>query len=67
MKAAIEDVSVKYAQECDETDDWQELKLFTNDNGSGKFIVFSTERWAIDSIDELIEIFNDFKLKAGLK
>lgn len=67
MNAEIVDVSVKYAQECDETDNWQELKLFTNDNGSGKFIVFSTERWAIDSIDELIEILNDFKLKAGIK
>jgi hypothetical protein len=40
--------------------------MFTNDNGAGKFIVFSTERWAIDSIDELIEILNDFKLKAGI-
>jgi hypothetical protein len=67
MKAEVEDVSVKYAQECDETDDWQGLKLFTNDNGGGKFIVISTERWAIDSIDELIEILNDFKLKAGIK
>jgi hypothetical protein len=67
MEAHIEDISITYTQECDESSqDWQSLKMFTNDNGSGKFIVFQTERWAIDSIDELIEILNDFKLKAGI-
>lgn len=67
MKAEIEEISITYSQECDESsNDWQSLKIFTNDNGAGKFIVFETERWAIDSIDELIEILNDFKLKANL-
>jgi hypothetical protein len=67
MKAEVEEMSVTYSQECDESNNWQSIKMFTNDNGAGKFIVFQTERWAIDSIDELIEILNDFKLRAGIK
>jgi hypothetical protein len=67
MKAEVEEMSVTYSQECDESNNWQSIKMFTNDNGAGKYIVFETERWAIDSIDELVEILNDFKLKAGIK
>jgi len=67
MKAEIEEISITYSQECDESsDNFQELKVFMEDNGAGKYMVFQTERWAIDSIDELIEILNDFKLKANL-
>ena len=67
MKAVIEEISITYTQECDESSqDWQSIKIFTNDNGACKYIVFQTERWAIDSIDELVEILNDFKLKAGI-
>ena len=68
MKAEVEEMSITYSQECDKSStDWQSLKVFTNDNGAGKFIVFETKRWAIDNIDELIETLNDFKLKAGIK
>jgi hypothetical protein len=66
MKALIEEILITYSQECDELNDWQSLKVFTNDNGAGKFIVFETKRWAIDNIEELIEILNDFKIKANL-
>ena len=67
MQAVIEEISITYTQECDESSqDWQSLKVFTEDNGAGKYIVFETERWAIDNIDELVEILNDFKLKAGI-
>ncbi len=68
MNFEVEDVKVTYTQECDESSqDWQSLKIFTSDNGAGKYIVFETKRWAIDSIDELIEILNDFKTRAGIK
>ncbi len=68
MQAVIEDVKVTYTQECDESSqDIQELKVFMEDNGAGKYIVFETERWAIDNIDELVEILNDFKTRAGIK
>ena len=68
MKFEVEDVTITYVQECDESSqDLQSLKIFTSDNGTVKYIVFETERWAIDSIDELIEILNDFKTRAGIK
>ncbi len=68
MKFEVEDVTITYVQECDESSqDFQSLKIFTSDNGTGKYIVFETERWAIDSIDELIEILNNFKTRAGIK
>jgi hypothetical protein len=71
MKAEIEGMSVTYTQESDgcspDSNSFQELEIFTEDAGSGKYMVLKTERWAIDSIDEMIEILNDFKLKAEIK
>jgi hypothetical protein len=70
MKAEIEEVKVTYTQEsdsCQSGNSGQLLEVFTNDAGAGKYIVFKTERWAIDSIDELVEILNHFKFKAGIK
>jgi hypothetical protein len=70
MKAEVEEMQVTYTQEndsCDSSSFPQQLELSTDDAGGGKFIVIKTERWAIDSIDELVEILNDFKLKAGIK
>ncbi len=67
MKAEVEEISITYTQECDESNDWQSLKVFTSDNGAGKFIVFETERWALDNIEELVAVLNDFKLKAEIK
>ena len=69
MKAEVEEMSIIYSQEedaCDESNKFQELKIFTNDAGAGKYIVFQTERWALDNIEELVEILNDFKLRARL-
>ena len=69
MKAEVEEMSITYSQEedgCDESNKFQELKIFINDAGAGKYIVFETERWAIDNIEELVEILNDFKLRARL-
>lgn len=66
----VDDVVVTYMQtsDCDQTDDEpQVLKLSTRNNGVARFISFETKRWSIDSIDELIKIFNDFKRRASLK
>jgi len=70
MKAEVEEISITYTQEedgCDESNKFQELKIFTNDAGEGKYIVFETERWALDNIEELVAVLNDFKLKAEIK
>ncbi len=53
MKAEVEEMSITYSQEedgCDESNNFQELKIFINDAGGGKYIVFQTERWALDNI-----------------
>ena len=31
--------------------------------GGGDFFVIETERWAFDSVEELVELFNKFKEK----
>jgi hypothetical protein len=36
---------------CQSPDDGQSIKVFTEDAGGGSYIVFSTERWAIDAED----------------
>lgn len=36
---------------CQEGEDGQEIKIFTADSGGGSYIVFSTERWAMDGDD----------------
>lgn len=56
---------VNYGGDC-VSDAPQTLNIFTENNGIKRFIVFNTDRFAISNIDELIQIFNDFKKKAEL-
>jgi hypothetical protein len=56
---------VNYDGDC-VSDAPQTLNIFTENNGVKRFIVFNTDRFAISNIDELIQIFNDFKKKAEL-
>ena len=66
-----EKITAVYEQESDSCQDYgtQELTIETDDAGCGKFIRFHTNDygWSFDSIDELIEIFNDFITRAGVK
>jgi hypothetical protein len=66
----VDNVRVTYLQEADcvsDKDEIQILKVYTENNGIARFIVLETERWAIDDIDNLVEILNDFKTRAGIK
>lgn len=61
------ETSVTYVQNGDSNDSRdlvQTLKIKHEDAGGGKYITFSTERWAADGIDEIIEIFRDFEAKS---
>lgn len=63
------EVKATYVQEpdsCSIGNDPQELKVFTQDGGGGKFLVFSTERWAIDSVKDLEDVLKDFAKRAGI-
>jgi len=62
------DVDVKYevtySQESDSADDsndFQFLKINNHNEGGGDYYIIETERWAVNEIDELIELLNDFK------
>jgi hypothetical protein len=59
-----QEFKVTFAQDadCNSTED-QFLTIKTDNGGGGDYYVIETERWAFDSIDELIEIINKFKEK----
>lgn len=62
----IEDVSVEYSQYSVTDNDYNTLRVFTENNGVARYLNISTEKWEFSDIDELIEILNDFKKRAGL-
>ena len=59
----IQEFSITYSQNNDSNQESgiQQLKLSISDAGGGHYYVLETERWAIDDIDELIKLLNDFK------
>lgn len=54
-----------YVQEVDSNsdDDLQSLEISYQSAGAGGFFVIKTERWAFDSISEIVEVLEDFKAK----
>jgi len=63
----LQKIKVEYSQPCDQTsDNWQQLDIEIEDNGGGAYFVIKTERWAFDSIQELIDTLTDFKNRAGI-
>lgn len=48
--------------DCNSLED-QFLTIKTDNGGGGDYFVIETERWAFDSIDELVEVLNKFKEK----
>ncbi len=48
------------ADSCDDKGGLQQLKVSTEDAGGGFYFVIETERWAIDSLEQLTEILTDF-------
>jgi len=63
MKPEIQQLMIKYTQKGDDASNGepQVLEVSTEDNGAGIYYVLKTKRWAIDDIDELVEILTDFK------
>lgn len=67
---AVDSVKIQYIQSADcvsDRDEFQYLDIFTENNGTARFIVLKTKRWAISDIDEFIRVLKDFKIRAGLK
>ena len=59
----ISDIQAIYVQKSDSNDDneFQELKINTQDSGGGNYFAIKTERWSFDDVDELIKVLKDFK------
>ncbi len=62
----VEDVSVEYGQDTVDEEDYQILKVSTENNGVARYINISTEKWSFSDIDDLIQILEDFKRRASL-
>lgn len=67
----VDEVSVTYVQEADccSSDEIQAIKFSTVNNGCGNFVVFEiTEgsRWALNSAEEFVNMYNDFCRRAGI-
>lgn len=61
MKAKLDTWSKQYTQDgdCCEGDNIQILDVSQHDGGGGPFFVINTNRWAFDSIDELVKVLRD--------
>ena len=67
----IDDVSIQYVQSNDCTEEeegTQTITISTRNNSVNRFINIKTgeEGFSIDSLEELVEIINDFKNRSGL-
>lgn len=68
-EVTITDLSVTYCQNsdsCEENGSLQTLEISTDDAGDGLFYIIKTDRWAFDSIQELINLLNNFEKRLKL-
>ena len=56
-------VLAEYTQDgdCATNESINIIRIETEDCGGGNYFVIKTDRWAFDSIDEIINLINDFK------
>lgn len=54
--------SMKFTQTGDNMSDYEQwLDVSTEDGGAGKYFVIRTERWAFDTIEELVGLLERVK------
>jgi hypothetical protein len=58
LPKGVELTELTFIQDGDtcSSDEIQYLNVKIEDSGAGKYFVISTERWAFDSIDELVKV-----------
>jgi hypothetical protein len=57
-------LEITFTQEADCcTLEEQYLNIKTDNGGGGDFYVIETKRWAFDTVEEIIELLNQFKEK----
>jgi folate-binding Fe-S cluster repair protein YgfZ len=68
MEKIDKKITIEYIQEADcNSKGEQILTLSTSDCGGGVYYILETERWAFDTLEELIEVLEDFKLRATVQ
>lgn len=45
----------------EDSDEGQFLSIRTENGGGGDFFILETDRWAFNNLEELTEVFNQFK------
>jgi len=62
-------LTAEYNQEPDDSSNGevQELKITTEDAGGGTYYVIETKRWAIDKVEDLVFILEDFKKRFAIQ
>ena len=58
-KIYLEDMVVRFSQEpdcCQENDDMQKIEIHSENNGSGNFFWFKTDRWSFSEPDDLVKL-----------
>ncbi len=66
----VDDVKVTYIQSADcvsHEDAVQEMEISTANNGTARFLILKTKRWAISDIGDLEVLIKDFCTRAGIK
>jgi hypothetical protein len=69
-KPEISEMRFKLTQDADSDQvagECQELCVDVLDAGGGMFFVLSTDRWAFDTVAELVETLTDIAKRAGLE
>ena len=67
--AVIDNVNIEYVNydgNCND-DSSETLKIRTENNGIARYLVIETEKFSISSIEDFVEILNDFCNRAGIK
>lgn len=69
---ALSKVTIEYTQDLDSCqlesevgECCQVLTIETDDAGGGKFMRFSTNSWSIDKLEDLVDVFEDFKKRSS--
>jgi hypothetical protein len=62
--------SLTYMQDEDDNDETglgsQELVIAAHDGGAGKYLSIETKRWAVNTVEELIETLRDAARRLGV-
>lgn len=62
----LQEIILTYTQENDDmaessSDDLQYIKIIKTNAGGGSYFVIETQRWAFDTLENLIELFKKLK------